>query len=97
MENRIMTADVENAVEELLRLARLKNYVPTAFIRMRQNVGSVSAISKLMVSANIQTGFLRLLQLGLREHSLEAICLQFPEDFSKQVRECARFRLSFAD
>jgi hypothetical protein len=49
-----------------------------------------------MVSGEIQSGFKRLRQLGLLEWSIEAAVTKFPDEFPRQIREAAEWRLQQA-
>lgn len=88
-----MGLSLEDYVDEGLRLGRERGYCPTTFEGMRRSHGTVEAISRLMVSGDIQSGFKRMCELGLREYSMENVVLMFPENFKKPVREAAAWRL----
>lgn len=64
---------------------------------MRQRHGTVKAISKLVESGDIQSGFKRLNSLGLIDWTIEAAVTKFPEEFSPTTLECAEFRLRIAN
>lgn len=51
------------------------------------------AISRLVVSGDIQSGFKRLQQLELLDWTIEAAVTKFPDEFSYEVREAAQWRL----
>lgn len=85
---------LEAYIDETIRLSAKHNYHPTTFVGMRGRYGTHAAISRLVVSGDIQSGFKRLCELGLKEWTIESAVLKFPEEFSKEVRECAAFRLS---
>ncbi|HUF55455.1 MAG TPA: hypothetical protein VMM55_02730 [Thermohalobaculum sp.] len=87
------SAGLEAFIDETIRLARLKGYHPTAFVAMRSRRGTVPAISTLVVSGDIQSGFRRLRDLGLLDWSIEAAVLKFPDEFKREVREAAEWRL----
>ena len=87
---------LEAFVDETVRLAASKGYHPTAFIGMRRRFGTVEALSRLVESGDVQTGFHRLCQLGLREWTIEQAVLSFPDEFTETDRECAAFRLRIA-
>ena len=88
--------DLEAFIDETIRRSAEHKYHPTTFIGMRGRHGTLIAISRLVVSGDIQSGFKRLCQLGLREWTIESAVLKFPEEFSKDVQECAAFRLNQA-
>lgn len=85
--------ELESFVDETIRVAREHGYHPTVFIGMRDRHGTVSAITKLVESGEVQSGFKRLKALGLLDHTIEAAVLKFPAQFSPQTKECAEFRL----
>ena len=84
---------LEAFIDETIKVARKHDYHPTAFIDMRHRHGTVLAISKLVESGDVQSGFRRLQKLGLLDHTIEAAVLRFPDEFSAGTRECAEFRL----
>lgn len=88
---------LEAFVDETIRLSRENGYHPTAFVSMRQRYGTVKAISKLVQSGDIQSGFKRLNSLGLIDWTIEAAVTKFPGEFSPTTLECAEFRLRLAN
>ena len=90
------TVGLESFIDETIRLARQKGYHPTTFVAMRKRHGTVPAISKLVVSGDIQSGFKRLKELGLLDWSIEAAVVKFPDEFSREIREAAEWRLTQA-
>ena len=50
----------------------------------------------LVVSSEIQSGFKRLKELGHLELSVEAAILKFPDEFTSEERDAARWRLEQA-
>lgn len=87
------TLNLEAFIDELIRLSREKRYYPTAFIAMRARHGTVPAISQLVISGDVQSGFKRLWHLGLLDWSIEAAVTRFPDQFSSDVCEAAEWRL----
>jgi hypothetical protein len=87
---------LEAFIDETIRIARKHGYTPTAFITMRSQYTTVPAISKLVVSSEIQSGFKRLHELGLLDWSIEAAVLRFPDEFSREVHKAAEWRLEQA-
>jgi hypothetical protein len=86
-------AELEAFIDETIAVSAQKAYYPTAFIGMRQRHGTVDAISRLVVSGDVQSGFSKLQRLGLIDYTIEAAVMKFPSEFSKQAQECAAFRL----
>jgi hypothetical protein len=87
---------LEKFIDESIRLSLSRGYPPTTFQRMRRDYGTVEAIERLVKSGEIQSGFKKLLHLGLSEWSIEAAVLKFPDRFSKDAIQCAEFRLRAA-
>jgi hypothetical protein len=90
------TDDLEAFIDESIRRSIRAGYHPTIFIGMRARHGTVEAITKLVQSGEIQSGFEKLRQLGMLEWSIEAAILKFPGRFTPTARECAQFRLRLA-
>jgi hypothetical protein len=84
---------LEAFIDETIRRAQQRGYYPTVFQRMRAQYGTVSAIEKLVISGEVQSGFKRLQELGLLAWSIEASVIKFPEKFTNAANECAEFRL----
>lgn len=87
---------LEAFIDESIRLSAKHGYHPTAFIGMRHRYLTVGAISRLVVSGDIQSGFKRMQELGLLKWTIEEAVLRFPNEFSKEVRQAAEWRLSQA-
>ena len=64
---------------------------------MRDRYKTVPAISRLVESGDVQSGFKRLKELGLLEWTIETAIIKFPAEFSASTRECAEFRLRLAN
>ena len=91
------SVELEEFIDESIRQSRQKNYHPTVFIRMRGEYGTVEAIKKLVISGEIKSGFKRLEKLDLLEWSLEAAVLKFPNEFTSEYQEAAKWRLEQAE
>lgn len=87
---------LEAFIDESIRVSAKHGYHPTAFIGMRHRYQTVGAISRLVVSGDIQSGFKRMQELGLLQWTIEEAVRQFPDEFPKQVRDAAEWRLSQA-
>lgn len=92
-----MSSDLETFIEESIERSKAKGYFPRTFIQMRERWGTKRAIERLVISGDIQSGFRRLKELDLLDWSIEAAVLNFPDHFSKSVREAAEFRLKQAE
>jgi hypothetical protein len=88
------TPELEAFIDETIRVSHAHGYNPTVFVSMRFQLGTVAAITKLVESPDVQSGFKRLKALGLLDHTIEAAVLRFPNEFPARTRECAEFRLS---
>lgn len=84
---------LEAFIDETIQKGREKRYIPTVFIGMRQQLGTIPAISKLIRSGDIQSGFKRLHNLNLLDWTIEAAVEKFPDEFTGDDLECAAFRL----
>lgn len=91
-----MSKELEDFIDETIRLGAEKGYHPTVFIKMRRDHTTIPAISKLVQNGDIQSGFRRLEKLGLLDATIEAAVLKFPTEFPEQVIACAEFRLRVA-
>ena len=87
------SSELDAFIDETIAVSAQKAYYPTTFIGMRQRYGTVEAISRLVISGDVQSGFSKLYKLGLLDHTIEAAVLKFPSEFSEQAQECAAFRL----
>jgi len=87
---------LEAFIDESLRRSSKKEYPATVFRRMRRDYGTVQAIERLVIDGDVQSGFKALLKLGMRDWTIEAAVLKFPDRFSKSAVECAEFRLRVA-
>lgn len=87
------SAQLEAFIDETIAVSARKAYHPTTFIGMRARYGTVEAISRLVISGDVQSGFTKLKKLGLIDYTIEAAVMKFPSEFSKQAVECADFRL----
>jgi len=85
---------LDEFLEELIRRAGDKGYVPYIFMNMRERYGSIESIERLVKSVKVQTGFKKLRELALLEWSIEAAVVRFPDEFTKDAFACAQFRLA---
>jgi hypothetical protein len=88
---------LEAFIDESIRQAVAHDYHPTVFIGMRGRHGTVAAISRLVQSGDIQSGFKRMDALNLLKWTIEQAVVQFPERFSRDDLECAKFRIRMAN
>ena len=84
---------LEAFIDELIKLGAQRGYHPTIFIEMRQRYGTLIAMKKLVENGDVQSGFRRLAELGLQDHSVEAAVLKFRSEFQAKHISCAEWRL----
>jgi hypothetical protein len=84
---------LEDFVDESIRVSREHNYHPTTFIGMWQKDRSPAPIKRLVESSEPKSGYKRLVALGLKDWSLEAAVVKFPDRFSKDTLAYAEARL----
>jgi hypothetical protein len=92
-EERVASAALESFIDETINVAIEHDYHPTIFVSMRNQLGTVPAITKLVESGDVQSGFKRLEKLNLLDYTIERAVLRFPNEFTARARECAEFRL----
>ena len=85
--------ELEKFIDELIERAGKKGFTPKIFIDMRCRHGTVEAIKRLVISKEIHKGLQRLEEIGLLDCSLEAAVLNFPDEFTHEERETARWKL----
>jgi len=90
------SSDLEKFIDESIRISKRHDYHPTNFIRMRERHGTLEAITRLVCSGDIQSGFKKMQQLGLLEWTIEEAVIKHPCEFAKGVREAAEWRLKQA-
>ena len=87
------SVELEKFIDELIERSKEKGHISQIFIDMRRQHGTVEAIKRLVTSKNIQKGFKRLGELNLLDLSVEAAVLRFPEEFTHEEQESAKWRL----
>jgi hypothetical protein len=88
--------ELEAFIDDSIAISIKHKYHPTTFKRMREEYGTVDAISRLVVNGEIQSGFKKMSELGLIEYTIESAVLKFPNQFTKNVQKCAKWRLDQA-
>lgn len=85
----------ERACWDAIKECRRFGYDPTVWVSMIHRSGAVSAAQQLLVSADIQPGFYRLVQEGRSDLTVEwsALLPRWQRIFSEPHREAARWRL----
>ncbi len=84
---------LEAWVDEATRRCIAADCHGLVFEQMRERHGTVSAMERLMRSGEIQSGLLRLWRMGMKNWSIEAGLLKFPERFKADAVAAAQFRL----
>jgi hypothetical protein len=87
------SSGLEAFIDKAIELANERGYHPTIFQGMRRQHGTLQAIEKLVQSGDVQSGFRRLIQLGLLDWTIESAVIKFPAEFTRNARQCAEWRL----
>ncbi|MGJ5205035.1 hypothetical protein [Bradyrhizobium sp. HKCCYLR20261] len=88
-------SDLEAWIDESIRISTEHNYHPKVFVAMRSRHGTIEAIKRLVSQGDIQSGFRKLKELGLKEWTIEQAVLNFPGEFrSRELQDAARWRLA---
>jgi hypothetical protein len=90
---RTASPGLEAFIDKTIELAKARGYVPTIFIGMRRQYGTLEGIERLVQTGDIQSGFKKLAQLGLVDWTIEAGVIKFAEEFSRHAKQCAEWRL----
>lgn len=88
--------ELEAFIDELIGLGAQRGYHPTVFMSMRSRYGTRTAMHRLVLNGDVETGFKRLTELGLQDHTVEAGILKFRGEFDQSDIECAEWRLNQA-
>jgi hypothetical protein len=88
--------DLEAFVDEGIARCQARGYNPHIFMDMRDRYGTITAINRLLLQGEIQSGFQKLHDMNMLEWTIEAAALRFPDLFKKGIREAAQFRLDQA-
>ena len=90
-----LQAGFHQAMLDIYQIAVEHGYRATYFLRMISEHGGVGAAKRLLAASEPQAGLSRLWELGLLEHSMEALVLdpRWAKLFTNTERETARFRL----
>lgn len=85
---------LEAFIDSATRRLADRDYVPDEFLGLRNQLGLVQAITQLVEGSEFKGGFLRVLELGLVDWSLEAAVTRYPDRFSNLTvaYACARLR-----
>jgi hypothetical protein len=94
-ERAALEAALEVRIDESIRKSRAAGYPPSRFIQMRDNLGTIPTMKRLVRDGEIHSGFKKLNELGMIEETIEAIMVrEFPSLFTSEELEAASFRLA---
>jgi hypothetical protein len=88
-------SDLDAWVDQSIRISAKHDYHLTAFVAMRARHGTVEAIRRLVSQGDIQSGFRRLKELGLKEWTIEQAVLR-PEPWPRRAQRVEPGRLADA-
>jgi hypothetical protein len=88
--------ELESFIDESIKRSRAKGYQPTTFEGMRRRWGTHEAIRRLVISGEIQSGFRKMIPLGLRDWTVESAVVRFSDEFGKEETQAAQWRLDQA-
>lgn len=80
-------------IEESLRQAASKNFRPKIFPGRWFPRKSPLTIENFVISSKPRSGFKRMVKLGLKEWTLEAAVLAYPDQFSNEAKIYAKARM----
>ena len=75
---------------------RVTGHVAVRTHEMIRNLGEIEALSRLMISPNLQQGFRALRDQHLLHETFEAVVVRFHDLFRQDVVEAAQWRLDHA-
>lgn len=75
---------------------RTTGHTATRTRQMLERYGAIDALSRLMVSADLQQGFKALRDSGQLLQTFEALVVEYPEIFPKSAVDAAQWRLDHA-
>jgi hypothetical protein len=85
----------EIRIDKMIEDCKGIGYTPSTFIKMRNEQGTVESIKKLVMSVNATSGYMKLLENGHLDLSLENIIQEpeWEELFTSEEREFAKKKL----
>jgi hypothetical protein len=86
-------ADLEHAVDTAVKECKALGYNPARFCIMRSQDGTVETICRLLARPTVSDGFIKLMEMGRLDLTVEAIALRFPDFFSEAKLDLCRDRL----
>lgn len=91
-----LEAEFTHALEKSIEAAKKRGYIPTFFMQMMAEHGSIGTAKRLLAKSGFQQGFIELWELGLLNESMEAIIWgnpRFHSFFTPEEIEESRRRL----
>ena len=92
MANNKMT--LNEFIEESLKQAASRNFHPEVFPGMWFPKKLPQPIEKFVISSEPKSGFKKMVELGLKNWTLEAAVLAYPDQFSREARVYAEARMN---
>jgi len=93
-----MINDFDSVVETAIKLYEEKiGQFATRTWQMIERYGKIEALSRLVVSADLQSGFKVLRDNGLLEYTFEAIVVKYKDKFKPNIVEAAQWRIQEAN
>jgi hypothetical protein len=84
-------------IDEATRQCAERGYRGPIFERMRRKHGTVGAMERIVKTTDIQSGFVRLKELGILQWSIEEGVCRFADRFTSEALVYAQFRLEHPD
>src|SRR3954451_6198039 len=84
---------LEAYMDQAIRRCRRAGYRGFVFEVLREQLGTIGAIERLVCSGQLQSGFKRMQALGLLEWTAEYAAVDFRSEFKRTVVEAAEWRL----
>jgi hypothetical protein len=84
---------LEHAVDTAVDECKAFGYNSVRFRKMRAQYGTVETIRRLLAKPDVSDGFVKLMEIGRLDLSVEAIALRFPDFFSEAELALCRDRL----
>jgi len=85
---------LEQFIDESIKRSSAVGYHPTAFMAMWAKDRSTAPIERLVISSEPKSGYRRMVKEGLKDWTLEAAVMAYPQQFSATARTYAEARLS---
>ena len=87
---------LDEFLDESIKRSVVNGYTPTTLISLRSKIKTAPAMSRIVEMGGLNSGFTRLLDLGLFDWTLEAGVIKYSEQFAATTISCARERIETA-